>query len=101
MWLYLLFLTSVGAYLLADIDNKKDSAKVNNPRKMKFIGVLRRTPSQHAIEIIVTNKTANATQNNAGFLIAKSFVGLCKANKATKPKVTNSCPCKEKCKHLR
>lgn len=40
-------------------------ANVNNPKNMKFVGDVRRTLSQHAIEINVTNRMANATQNNS------------------------------------
>uniref|UniRef100_A0A1L8E9T3 Uncharacterized protein n=1 Tax=Haematobia irritans TaxID=7368 RepID=A0A1L8E9T3_HAEIR len=81
---------SMGANRLADMANKNDSAKVKSPKNIKFMGVLRRTPSQQAIEIIVTKRTAKAIQNRDGWRMAYCLDGSCKANNATNPKVTKS-----------
>lgn len=55
--------TSCTLYLAVMVPNRKLCASVNNPKNMKFIGALRRTFVQHAIDIIVTSITPNATQN--------------------------------------
>lgn len=52
--------------LMVKQPNKNDSAAVNNPKKMKFVGAVRRTLSQHDIAIIVTNARTRATHNNSG-----------------------------------
>lgn len=52
--------------LMVMVPNMNDSATVNKPKKMKLVGDVRRTLSQHAIAIIVTTKTANATHINCG-----------------------------------
>lgn len=45
--------------------SKNDSANVNKPKKMKFIGDVRRTLSQQDIAIMVTKRMANATHINS------------------------------------
>lgn len=45
--------------------SKNDSANVNKPKKIKFIGDVRRTLSQQDIAIIVTKRMANATHINS------------------------------------
>lgn len=47
------------------VPNMNDCANVNNPKNMKFVGGVRRTLSQQAIAIIVTKRTAIATQNSS------------------------------------
>lgn len=57
-----------------NVPNINDWANVNKPRNMKFVGDVRRTPSQQAIAIIVTISTAKATQNNSRWLLKNCFV---------------------------
>lgn len=51
-----------------------DSARVNSPKNMKLVGDVRRTLSQHAIEIIVTTRTARATQISSVWFRRNNFV---------------------------
>lgn len=54
--------------------SKNDSANVNKPKKMKFIGDVRRTLSQQDIAIIVTNRTANAIHIISGCFLRNNLV---------------------------
>lgn len=56
------------------LPNMNDSANVNRAKKMKFVGDVRRTLSQHAIAIIVTTRTARATHTNSVCLAKNNFV---------------------------
>lgn len=58
-------ITVSGGTAEVSVPNMNDSANVNSPKNIKFVGGVRRTPSQHAIAIIVTKSTANATQNSS------------------------------------
>lgn len=51
-----------------------DWAHVNNPKKMKFIGAVRRTFVQQAIAMSVTKSMANATHNSSGWVPRNLFV---------------------------
>lgn len=82
--------TSSMANLADIIPNRKLCANVNSPKKIKFIGALRLTFVQHAIDNIVTIITANATQNISGCLCTHSWVGLWNTNNAIMPNVTRS-----------
>lgn len=50
-------------------------ANVNRAKKMKFVGEVRRTDSQQAMQSIVMRRTATATQTSHVFLIAQYLVG--------------------------
>lgn len=67
--------TSSELYVLDAIANRNDSANVNNAKNIKFIGAFRRTFVQQAIDINVTNITANAIQNISGCECTHLFVG--------------------------
>lgn len=67
-------LTSVGAWRDAVTPRRNDWAAVNIPKKMKLVGNVRRTPSQQAMHIIVTNSTPRATHTSHPFRCAKFFV---------------------------
>lgn len=58
-------ITVSGGTADVSVPNINDWAIVNKPKNMKFVGDVRRTLSQQAIAIIVTNNTAKATQNNS------------------------------------
>lgn len=66
--------TVSGGTLEVMLPNINDSANVNKPKKMKFVGDVRRTLSQHAIAIIVTIRTARATHINSVCFRKNSFV---------------------------
>lgn len=57
-----------------NVPSMNDCASVNRPKNMKFVGDVRRTPSQHAIAIIDTNRTTNATQNSSVWELRNRFV---------------------------
>lgn len=67
-------ITVFGGTVAVIVPSINDWASVNSPRKMKFMGELRRTLSQQAIAIIVTKSTANATQNNSRWLRRNTLV---------------------------
>lgn len=67
------------------------SANVNSPRQMKFVGKLRRTPSQHAIAINVTNKIMMAIQIKFGLACKNRFVPVCHTHNEMKRRPTPNC----------
>lgn len=67
-------LTVSGEYLMAIQPSKNDSANVKSISSMKFRGKLRRTPSQHAIGIIIATMQPNATHISQGRSSTKSCI---------------------------
>lgn len=57
--------TVSGGTVEVNVPSMNDSATVNSPKNMKFVGGVRRTLSQQAMAIIVTKSTTKATQNSS------------------------------------
>uniref|UniRef100_A0A034WNM0 Uncharacterized protein n=1 Tax=Bactrocera dorsalis TaxID=27457 RepID=A0A034WNM0_BACDO len=66
--------TVSGEYLMAIQPSKNDSANVKSISSMKFSGKLRRTPSQHAIGIMMATMQPNATHISQGRSSTKSCI---------------------------
>lgn len=81
-------ITVSGGTLAVIMPSINDWATVKRPSIMKLVGDVRRTLSQHAIAIIVPNKTTIDIQNNSVCCLTNKFVPLWKTHREINPNET-------------
>ena len=89
--IYFHILTCFSLYMLDTKPNRSPSAMVKINKKIKFIGDLRRTLVQQAMEMSRTKVTARHTYISAILFLANSPALLLNAKTEISPKVINNC----------